>query len=141
MINKVDDIKKILTPHIEELVEEFNINIIYVFGSYAKGTNTEKSDIDIAVLIDGEVDRYTQLNVLGALIDIFKREDIDLVILNNANEVLKFQVIKYSKIIYMDSLYTKVMFESTTMSRYMDMEYFRKTQEKYTHKRFLEVVD
>lgn len=141
MINSIDDIKKILEENIEDLIKEFNISLIYLFGSYAKGTNTKKSDIDIAILTNGETNAYLKLDMLGKLIDIFKREDIDLVILNDSNEILKFQVIKYGKIVYMDSLYVKVMFESKTMSRYMDMEHFRNIQNAYSHRRFLDMID
>ena len=138
MINNIHDIEEIFKLHIDNLIKEYSISLIYIFGSFARGINRKDSDIDIAVLLDCEIDVYTKLNILGVLVDIFKREDIDLVILNNVNEVLKFQVIKYGKVIYMESLYTKVMFESKTMSEYMDKEHFRNTQAKYSHKRFLE---
>lgn len=141
MINNINDIEKILEENIEDLTQKFNISLIYVFGSYAKGRNTKKSDIDIAILTHGETNAYIKLNILGRLIDIFNREDIDLVILNNSNEVLRFQIIKYGKAIYADSLYSKVMFESKVMSRYMDMEHFRRIQNEYSHMRFLELMD
>lgn len=141
MIDNIKDIKSIFENHIDKFVEEFDISLIYVFGSFAKNANKLDSDIDIAILLNGEIDGYTQLNILGKLIDIFKREDIDLCILNNVNEVLKFQVIKYGKIIYMGSLYAKVMFESMTMSEYMDKEYFRNIQTEYSHKRFLQIMN
>lgn len=141
MINSLKNIENILEEHIASLVEEFDISLIYIFGSFAKGNNTKESDIDIAFLLNGDIDGYTKLNLLGKLVDIFKREDIDLIILNKSNEILQFQVIKYGKAIYMDSLYNKVVFESRTMSRYMDMEYFRETQQEYSHKKFLDIMD
>lgn len=141
MVNNMQDIKDIFQQHIDDFVKEFNISLIYIFGSFARGTNRKDSDIDIAILLKGEIDVYTKLNIIGRLVDIFKREDIDLVILNNVNEILKFQVIKYGKAIYMESQYTKVMFESRTMSEYMDKEHFRRTQEKYSHMKFLEVMN
>ena len=141
MINNINDIEEIFKPHIDNFIKEYNISLIYIFGSFAKRTNRKNSDIDMAILIDGEVGVYTKLNILGSLVDIFKREDIDLVILNNVNEVLRFQVIKHGKVIYMESLYTKVMFESKTMSEYMDKEHFRNTQAKYSHKKFLEIMN
>ena len=141
MINSIQDIEDILKDHMDNFVKEFDISLIYIFGSFAKNKNRKNSDIDIAILLNGDIDAYTKLNIYGALVDIFKREDIDLVILNNVNEVLKFQVIKYGKIIYMESLYAKVMFESRTMSIYMDMEHFRNTQAEYSHKRFMEIME
>lgn len=140
MIKDIQAIKTILKDNMDKFVEEYNISLIYIFGSFAKETNRDNSDIDIAVLLNGDIGVYSKLNIYGALVDIFKIENIDLVILNNVNEVLKFQVIKYGKIIYMESLYTKVMFESRTMSEYMDKEHFRNTQNEYSHKKFLEIM-
>ena len=141
MINNIEDIKDQFKESLDIFVDEFNISLIYIFGSLAKGNHRKSSDMDIAILINGEIDGWTKLNIFGALVDIFKREDIDLVILNNVNEVLRFQVIKYGKIIYMKNLYTKVMFESRTMSEYMDKEHFRNTQYKYSHEKFLEIMN
>ena len=141
MINNIQDIEDIFQNHMDDFIKEFDICLIYIFGSFARGTNGKNSDIDIGVLLNGEIGVYTKLSIIGSLVDIFKREDIDLVILNNVNEVLKFQVIKHGKPIYMESLYTKVMFESRTMSEYMDKEHFRRTQEKYSHMKFLEIMN
>lgn len=141
MIKNIQDIKDKFQNNMDKFVEEFNISLIYIFGSFAKGTNRENSDIDIAVLLNEEIDAYTKLNIFGALVDIFKKGNIDLVILNNVNEVLKFQVIKYGKIIYSKSLYTKVMFELRTMSEYMDKEHLRNTQNEYSHRKFLEIME
>lgn len=140
MINHIEDVVNKFEEHICKFVEEFDISLIYIFGSYAKGNNRKDSDIDIALLLNGEIDPYTKLNILGALVDIFKTENIDLVILNDVNEVLRFQVIKYGKLIYMESQLSKVLFETRTMSEYMDMEHFRNMQSEYSHKRFLQIM-
>ncbi|MGI6588599.1 MAG: type VII toxin-antitoxin system MntA family adenylyltransferase antitoxin [Peptococcia bacterium] len=140
MQKNITEVEKVLNKYIDKLVNDYGIKLIYVFGSYAKGENRGNSDLDIAMYLKGEVDGLIKLAILDELVGIFNRVDIDLVILNNVDEVLKFQVIKYGKVIYMENLLTKVMFESRVMSEYMDMEHFRKVRNKYTHKRFLEVM-
>ena len=138
MQRNLQEVKSIIDVNIEKLIEEFNISLIYVFGSYAKGTNTENSDLDIGILINGDTSLMTRLSVLNEMVGILDREDIDLIILNEADEVLKFQVIKYGKLIYVRDLTEKVLFEARTMSEYMDMEHFRNTRNKYMDIRFKE---
>ena len=141
MQRNIDEVKKVLNKHIDKLVRDYEIKLIYIFGSYAKGENRADSDLDIAMYFDREVDGFVKLDILDELVGIFNREDIDLVILNEVDEVLKFQVIKYGKVVYMEDLVTKVTFEARVMSEYMDMEYFREVRNKYSHKRFLEVMN
>ncbi len=141
MQRSINEVEKVLNKHIDKLVRNYGIKLIYIFGSYAKGENRADSDLDIAMYFDSEVDGFVKLDILDELVGIFNREDIDLVILNNVDGVLKFQVIKYGKVVYMEDLVTKVTFESRVMSEYMDMEYFREVRNKYSHKRFLEVMN
>ncbi|NLX61867.1 MAG: nucleotidyltransferase domain-containing protein [Tissierellia bacterium] len=135
------EVKANLSKHIDRFAKDYNIKLIYIFGSYAKGTNIENSDLDIAVYINGRADGFLKLDLLDELVAILDREDIDLVILNNVDPELQFQVIKYGKIIYMEDILTKVLFESRVMSIYMDMEYFRRVQYEIGHKRFLKVFE
>ncbi|HZK07975.1 MAG TPA: nucleotidyltransferase domain-containing protein [Bacteroidales bacterium] len=44
-IKKVMDYKQLLESH-------FQFESIYLFGSYAKGTNRTDSDIDVAIVVD-----------------------------------------------------------------------------------------
>jgi uncharacterized protein len=114
-----------------KLSKRYDIKLVYIFGSYAKGTNSDKSDIDIAFLLGDVYNPLDKLSLLGELCDILKSDDIDLVILNSANSVLKHQVIKYGKLIYKETEELKVYFEVRVLKEYMDMDYFRKTQMYY----------
>lgn len=140
MQKNIIEIEKILNSHLDKLVGDYGIILIYIFGSYAKRTNIDSSDLDIAVFLEGESDGFILLDILYDLVGILNRDDIDLVILNNVDEVLKFQVIKYGKVIYKKDQYSKVIFESRVMSEYMDKEHFRNTQTKYSHEKFLRKI-
>lgn len=123
-----DEVKRMIVDNMDRLIEAYGIRLVYIFGSYAKGNNNEKSDIDIAVLLNNDYNPMDKLELIGELTSVLRREDIDLVILNSANPVLRHQVIKYGKLIYMESEDVKVDFEVKVLKEYMDMEPFRKVQ-------------
>lgn len=45
-------IMEIVQKYVERILENYNVEAIILFGSYAKGTEHEDSDIDIAVVTD-----------------------------------------------------------------------------------------
>ncbi len=45
-------IMEIVQKYVEKICENYKIYAIILFGSYAKGTNNESSDIDIAIITD-----------------------------------------------------------------------------------------
>ena len=57
----LSDISRIATP----IVQKYRVPALYVFGSYARGTASENSDIDL--LIDTDGTDLTSLFALGAL--------------------------------------------------------------------------
>lgn len=67
------NIMNIIERYIKEISKKFNIKEVYVFGSYAKGTNHEDSDIDIAVVLDSNsdtIDLMVELMLLTQKIDL-----------------------------------------------------------------------
>jgi len=48
-MKKIEEIKKIIHQHRQELEERFKVKSIAVFGSYVRGEQTPESDIDIIV--------------------------------------------------------------------------------------------
>lgn len=132
----LDEIKNQLKSKLNMLVSLYNIKLLYVFGSYAKNKSNRKSDLDIAILLEDGYNPTIKLNIIGELVDIFNRDDVDLVILNNANPVLKHQIIKHGIVLYEESEEIKVNFEVRVLKEYMDMEHFRKNQMKYVKEWF-----
>ena len=71
-INK--DILNSINEFIKEIKKHYNITTIILFGSYAKGTENEDSDIDIAVISDDFEDIYECMaNLMGMTWDIDAR--------------------------------------------------------------------
>lgn len=71
-INK--EILNSINEFIREIKKHYNITAIILFGSYAKGTENEDSDIDIAIISDDFEDIYECMaNLMGMTWDIDAR--------------------------------------------------------------------
>ena len=66
-------IMDIVKRYIEEISKQFQIKAVYVFGSYAKGTNDQDSDIDIAIVVDSDIDT---LDLMVDLMMLTKNVDL-----------------------------------------------------------------
>jgi len=64
-INK--EIVSSINKFIEEIKKHYNIAAVILFGSYAKGTENEDSDIDIAIISDDFEDIYDSMADLMGL--------------------------------------------------------------------------
>jgi len=60
-------IMEIVQKYVEKIRENYNVYAIILFGSYAKGTEHEDSDIDIAIITDDiENDIFDEeVNLMG----------------------------------------------------------------------------
>jgi len=61
MIYTIEEIQRIIRP----LAEKYKLPAVYLFGSYARGTATEQSDVDL--LVDTTGTGLKSLMSLGAL--------------------------------------------------------------------------
>ncbi|MCL2311699.1 MAG: nucleotidyltransferase domain-containing protein [Firmicutes bacterium] len=69
MVKRTVDVEILnsIEKYIEEISRYYKIDAIILFGSYAKGTNTEDSDIDIAVISSDIKDRFDDMAKLMSL--------------------------------------------------------------------------
>jgi len=103
--------------------------VAYLFGSYARGIQTINSDIDIAILLrdipEEMLDYY--LDLISELSKILTRE-VDLIILNTAPPLLKYQVIRHGRLIHCKDEEARIKFEARTQDEYLD---FSRAMERY----------
>ena len=89
----IDEMKQSIAKQIiqaeDYLKARKDIGFAYLFGSLAENRATHLSDVDIAVyLTEGKLEDK-RFEILGDLIDIFKTDRLDLVILNTAPLISK----------------------------------------------------
>ena len=86
------------------------------------------SDVDIAIYLSEKIDTETYLKIKAELSEILKKE-IDLIILNDATPLLKYQIYKNNILLFtrsktMESNHKiKTLFEYSDMKRYLDLSY------------------
>ena len=114
---------KDLLKKIENELKNKEINAIYLFGSYAKGTQNKNSDIDIAILLDKnfKIPKF-YLSQLSNKLESKIKKEIHIIILNNSNLRIIHQVLKYGKLI--TSKKDTSNFENIKMKEYLDFKYY-----------------
>ena len=100
---------------------EKRVLVAYLFGSYARGLETPRSDVDIAVLLSEVPERPLEyyLHLERELAKVLEM-DVDLVFLNEAPPLLKYQVIKYGRLLFSRDERVRVMFEAKSLCEYLD---------------------
>lgn len=130
---KVDmDFVRKHSNEIRDLCRQYDISLFYIYGSLSSDKTKTLSDIDIAIMSFGK--NYSLnilLKIINQLQNIFGREDIDLVELDNAAPSLKMCVLKNGKLIYSKSKTDEVNFCFKTICDYLSTNYLRKSFYRY----------
>jgi len=131
-----------LDQKLARYAREQEIVALYLFGSAAAGTQTPLSDIDIAVLLPENIpahqhfDRRLQMTL--DLMKLLGTDKIDLVILNQAPPLLKYQVINRGKVIYCRDERQRSHFEARVILEYLDFKPVLDLQFEYLKRRLRE---
>ena len=82
---KINEIKNILS--------DYGLQLLILFGSYESDNFTENSDIDLAVKVKKDAKlKQDQLQILNQLSAQFNQCPVDLVLLNHADPLIKFKI-------------------------------------------------
>ena len=117
---KIDAVKNLINS-----IDE--IQFAYLFGSYAKNRQSEKSDIDIAVYLKEKHNTFdTKLKIHHAL-EITLKKEIDLVVLNSAKNFDLLTDIFNEGIVLKDSKDdARIMFELRKEHEILDYKAFKR---------------
>ena len=86
-MKNLKDIRRILAANRKELRERYNVKSISIFGSYARGEQTEKSDLDVMVELDKTIGLFQLMDLqdyikklVGLKVDIVPKESLKPII-------------------------------------------------------------
>lgn len=123
-MNKTEDSKAKDLLNVFQLYPQ--VKLAYFFGSRAKGKESALSDYDFAVYLDEKDAKKRfeiKLNLMTKLSKIFGTDDVDVVVLNDAESPeLKYSIIKEGRLIYEEEPY-KVVIEPRIFNEYFDFIY------------------
>jgi len=112
---------------IKVLSEESDILFAYLFGSYAKGIQDDKSDIDIAVFLKDEsilerIPLYPSKLAIKIERALDEKKTVDVRILNGSTLRFKSQVLRYGKLLHSKDEKKRIEFETSSLLQYYDFK-------------------
>lgn len=112
---------------IAEIAKKHGLSFVALFGSQTTGRMHAKSDIDIAVLGSGEVDRTT---IAVELDEVFQRDDTEVVVLNDATPTMMYVVVRDGKVLYEDIVGRFVSWKLFAMREWRDTAWLRELRDR-----------
>ncbi len=110
-----------------------SVILAYLFGSQAKGKTSQKSDVDIAVLLQEPVTESLKIKLeLLQTLQEAGFDNVDLTILNESGSVLKYQVVKNGRLLFEKQKGDHKKFQIAAWKEYFD---FQPTLEYFYHRK------
>ena len=104
------------------------VELAYLYGSTAEKKEGKLSDIDIGVYLNDKLDKNERFNLrlklLSDLSLLLKTDKVDLVIINDTQVALNFEIIKANSPIFIRNREKKIELEQKIMSKYLDRRYY-----------------
>jgi predicted nucleotidyltransferase len=126
-------LKNLHRAQVKSILSEEQVLFAYVFGSQVRGDVGMLSDIDMAVYFHEHLNAsqrfHRKLKVMAKLSLLFKRDDIDVVILNEAYPLLEHRIIRGGEVIFSRDEKRRINYEVRAVMRYLD---FKPFLESYT---------
>jgi predicted nucleotidyltransferase len=108
------------------------IAAVYLFGSFARGTATGISDVDVGILFHSTIDesRYFDLKLefLSRIMAILMTEKVDVVVLNHAPMHLAREIVSHGTLLLDRDPRQRLSFEADCIGRYLDFKPFMAVQ-------------
>jgi len=123
-----------------EFARRHGLVLLYLFGSRARGRAMAGSDWDFAALFERipGTDLLAQAAALELDLVRFLAGPVDVTPLNDADPVLRFEVIATGRTVWANSERERVLFEATVLREYRDSGHRRRVYADATRRYFLE---
>lgn len=94
-VKNVEEAKAVLKEHKAEVVQRYRINEIGIFGSFVRGEQKKRSDVDILVEFDDKnIPGLLKLSEMERYLQRLLKKKVDLVIKSGIRPELKKGILK-----------------------------------------------
>ncbi|MFW6028869.1 MAG: type VII toxin-antitoxin system MntA family adenylyltransferase antitoxin [Halanaerobiales bacterium] len=115
-----------------KVFDNYELTLLIIFGSYNSDNFNEDSDIDLAIKVnDSEQIRKNKKEILDKISSIFDHRDIDLILLNYAEALIKFKIACEGSLIYEKKKGLFQKFQIRAMSEHNDARKFYELDKKF----------
>lgn len=127
--------------HIENKIAEHlrkrdEVLFTYIFGSFVEKDNYH--DIDVAVYLKDDFDKnelkkfpYGYESGLIAELNLLVRENIDFIVMNNAEILIQKRIIEQGKLLFCKDESKRIYYENHIRKLYIDTAHLRKIRRYY----------
>ncbi len=85
---------------IRDIAIDQHLDLVMLFGSYAKGRAVKESDIDIGVLKKTGLSHDDEINLNHQFSELFKSNNVNVSIISSNNPLLMYNILAFGKILY-----------------------------------------
>jgi predicted nucleotidyltransferase len=124
----------------KNIFKKHRVEIAYLFGSRTKNKSVKASDFDIAILFKNSPSESLAIkknSFLSMELNRFFPGKIDMVSLNHASSLLRYEVVAHGQVLYCANKKDRVNFEVSVIKEYIDGEPLRKLYNNALHKQIL----
>lgn len=115
-----------ITNTILDVLKDIDKDFVYIFGSLAKGTEDDNSDIDVAFYSHNDYDPF-EIFILAQNIGKVLKREVDLIQLKNSSTVFQKEVLEHGRVIYEKDPVERERFELLVFKKYARLNEERKT--------------